>query len=76
MSLEDKAQEHEAKEWELRNTRRPEQPTYKPGEPGYGPEECQECDADMPAKRREYGYRLCTACATEAERARAAGRRR
>jgi hypothetical protein len=74
MSIEDRAQEHEAQIWEIHNMRRrPPAPTAGPGEPGYGPEECEDCEAEMPAVRRSYGFRLCTNCASRQERAR--GRR-
>lgn len=70
MSLEDKAQEHEAAEWLARNTRRPEKPTYQPGEAGYGPEECEECLSVMPPLRRANGWVLCTGCQSAVERGR------
>lgn len=70
MSLEDKAQEHEAAEWAIRNAPRPERPTYTPSDPGYGPKECDECEATMPAFRRQHGWRLCTNCQSLAERGR------
>ena len=67
MSFEDKAQEHEAMEWAQINAPREPQPTFKPGEPGYGPEECDECGADMHPVRRAYGFALCTACKSACE---------
>lgn len=67
MSFEDKAQEHEAMEWAQINAPRPPQPTYKPGEPGYGPELCKDCDETMPDVRRAYGFLRCTACASALE---------
>lgn len=74
MSLEDKAQEHEQQQWELRNVNRSHlPPPAAAGAPDYGPAVCEECEAPMPALRRAYRFRLCTACATEAERQ--AGRR-
>lgn len=72
MSIEDRAQDHEAHEWAIRNLHRKElPPAAAPGEPGYGPEECDECGAEMPAVRRSYGFRMCTACASRHESARA-----
>lgn len=69
MSLEDDAQQYEAKLWELRNINRKELPALKkPGEPGYGPEECDECGDTMPEVRRANGYLLCTACKSAIER--------
>jgi len=71
MSIEDAAQEHEAQMWEIHNIHRRRLPDVKkPGEPGYGPEECEECGDDMPAVRRGYGFSLCTACASARERRR------
>lgn len=67
MSFEDLAQAHEALEWSQINAPREPQPTYKPGEPGYGPEECIDCDEKMPAVRRAYGFKRCTACASALE---------
>lgn len=69
MSIEDKAQEHEAAEWERINVSRPRLPPMKkPGEPGYGPEECDDCGGPMPDLRRANGWRLCTACQSVVER--------
>lgn len=69
MSLEDKAQEHEQQQWELRNVnRRHLPPPADPRDPDYGPAECEECEAPMPALRRADRAKLCTSCATEAER--------
>lgn len=70
MSLEDRAQEHEAAEWARRNAPRPEKPTYKPGEDGYGPEFCEECESPMPDPRRANGWTLCTSCQSAVERGR------
>lgn len=66
MSIEDKAQEHEAAIWELNNRAR-EVKTYKPGEPGYGPEECSECGAEMHPVRRADGRTRCTPCQAATE---------
>lgn len=66
MSLEDNAQQHELQEWEMRNAPR-QVSTYQPGEPGYGPEECDLCGAEMHQVRRANGWRLCTACQTKRE---------
>lgn len=69
MSLEDKAQEHEAQMWAIHNRPR-EVVVHKPGDAGYGPEECELCGADMHPVRRGYGFTLCTPCASAAERVR------
>lgn len=69
MSIEDNAQAHEAQEWEIRNRAR-EVVSYKPGEKGYGPEECEQCGADMHPVRRAHGFKLCTPCASANERRR------
>lgn len=61
MSIEDQAQEHEAKMWTLANTI-PPAPVFQPHEAGYGPAECRTCGDDMPALRRRDGRQLCTAC--------------
>lgn len=66
MSLEDKAQEHEAQVWAINNRSR-EVVTYQPGEVGYGPEECAECGATMHAVRRGYGFKMCTPCTSARE---------
>jgi RNA polymerase-binding transcription factor DksA len=68
MSIEDKAQELEAAEWEIRNMMRPISRTFRPEEPGYGPAECEQCEDQMPAVRRGYGFKLCTTCAERAEK--------
>lgn len=66
MSLEDVAQEHEAKIWAINNRPR-EVVSYKPGDKGYGPAECVECDADMPPERRAHGFTVCVPCKSAAE---------
>ena len=66
MSIEDKAQEHEAQIWAINNRPR-ETVTYEPGQTGYGPEECVSCGADMHPVRRGYGFKTCTPCASAAE---------
>ncbi len=70
MSIEDKAQEQEAMEWARVNAPRPGPLKYAEGEPGYGPALCVECEADMPAVRRSYGYHICVDCKTVQERRR------
>lgn len=69
MSLEDRAQEHEAQIWAIHNRPR-EVNRYAPGDKGYGPAECVECDGEMPPQRREHGFTLCVGCksATEGRR--------
>lgn len=75
MSLEDNAQQHELREWEYRNVHRPKLADgLQPGDAGYGPPECVECDDDMPAVRRSYGFRVCVPCQEHFERG-GAGRR-
>ena len=66
MNLEDRAQEHEAMMWEQVNRPR-EVKTYAPGDAGYGPEECDNCGADMHQVRRANGWRLCTPCQSARE---------
>lgn len=75
MTPEDRAQEEEVFRWELMNRPRPAATTYKPGEEGYGPELCanEECEAEMPALRREMGKRFCTECQALFERRAARG---
>lgn len=69
MSAEDQAQALELAEWERNNASRSVDPfNYAPGDPKYGPAQCQECDEDMPVCRREYGFRLCVPCTEESER--------
>lgn len=67
MSLEDKAQEHELAIWEQNNRPREAASRYAPGDPGYGPEFCAECEDDMPNERRAWGYHICTACKARKE---------
>jgi len=67
MNLEDRAQEHEAQIWAMINRPR-EVVSYKPDDAGYGPKECVECGAKMPAERRAHGFKKCTPCAAAAER--------
>lgn len=68
MSVEDRAQEQEVMDWERNNRPRAERPIYAPGDRGYGPAKCAQCEDDMPAVRRAYGYMLCVECAAERER--------
>lgn len=74
MSIEDKAQEYEAKVWEFNNRPR-EARTFHAGDPGYGPAECDECGADMHPVRRAHGFKVCTPCASALE-SKTAGRAR
>lgn len=67
MSIEDKAQELEAEMWARNNRGRPEPKTFAPGDAGYGPQECDECLDEMPDLRRQYGFKLCTACQSAVE---------
>lgn len=68
MSLEDRAQEHEAAEWEIRNRPREPKKLIEPGAPGYGPSECEDCGNPMPELRRANGWSLCTECQSLIER--------
>lgn len=63
MSLDDDAQAHEAQIWAINNRAR-EVVRYQPGEPNYGPEECNECGDEMHPVRRSHGFTLCIHCAT------------
>lgn len=68
MSVEDDAQELELRQWEALNLGRGDKPlSYASGEPGYGPPECEECDAEMHPVRRSYGFRVCVHCKEFAE---------
>jgi hypothetical protein len=63
MSIEDRAQERELQEWEARNLGRSNKPaSYQPEDEGYGPAECEECEAEMHPVRRGYGFRICVHC--------------
>lgn len=75
MSMEDKAQELELLHWELNNKPKTDEERYSPGEAGYGPEECDECENKMPPERRAWGYRVCVHC-KEAQEKRDAQRAR
>lgn len=67
MSIEDQAQEHEAHIWAINN--RPRQvERFQPGDSGYGPEECDDCGAEMHPVRRSHGFNRCTACQSAIER--------
>jgi len=70
MSAEDRAQELEVKVWEQNNRPRTELVKFEPGQEGYGPEECDECGADMHPVRRGYGFKVCVSCQTALERRR------
>lgn len=69
MSMEDVAQRVELEQWERNNRSRPEVKRYQPGEPGYGPAECanEDCENELPAKRREWGFKNCVECQSEEE---------
>ena len=70
MSQEDQAQEREVAEWATRNAPRPPRPHFDPGQAGYGPKFCEECESAMPDLRRENGWVLCTSCQSAVERGR------
>lgn len=66
MSIEDRAQELEIREWERNNRVRPNR-TFAIGDPGYGQAACQDCEAPMPEQRRADGRSRCTPCQTAIE---------
>ena len=66
MSLEDAAQDHEAKIWLLNNRTR-EVKKFAPGAPGYGPQDCVQCGDDMPEPRRAHGFGRCVPCVQKTE---------
>lgn len=61
MSVEDKAQELEALEWQ-RNNRVRTQATYTPDHEKYGPSLCEDCDDEMTPERRALGKKHCVFC--------------
>lgn len=67
MSMEDYAQEIELAAWARNNASRPDPVKYAPGDAGYGPEDCDECGATMPAARRAHGFTICVECRTKQE---------
>jgi len=67
MSEDDRAIDIEVLHWEHINRPRGEVRKFSPGEPGYGPESCVRCDADMPAVRRAHGFHICVDCKTQDE---------
>jgi RNA polymerase-binding transcription factor DksA len=69
MSPEDIAQAVELRQWEANNSSRPAVIRYTPADEGYGPEFCatDECEAPLPAARREWGFTICIACKERAE---------
>lgn len=67
MSMEDDAQVLELMLWERTNASRPEPVKYAPGDAGYGPEDCDECGAEMPQARRAHGFTICVSCKTKHE---------
>lgn len=44
------------------NERQYSQHKFAPEDPGYGPEDCEECGEKMLAIRRGYGFKLCVPC--------------
>lgn len=62
MSMEDEAQRIELMMWERNNAPRPAPVKYEPGQPGYGPAECDECGEPMPEARRAHGFVVCVPC--------------
>ena len=69
MSVEDKAQEQELLVWQRNNVARTVT-RYAPGDPGYGPADCNDCQDDMPEVRRIDGRQRCTPCQSIIERKR------
>lgn len=68
MSMEDQAQALELRQWEqLNKSRTSGQIKFSPADAGYGPEECDECGAAMPAPRREWGFSVCVTCQQQLE---------
>lgn len=68
MSEADRAQELEAKDWEINNRPRPQRPVFTPRDRGYGPAQCIECTDEMPELRRSMGCDMCTDCTSALER--------
>ena len=64
MSIEDAAQDHELMVREATQRRA----AAGQGPVEYGPAGCEDCESEMPAARREYGFRLCVPCQTSVER--------
>jgi RNA polymerase-binding transcription factor DksA len=64
MSMEDRAQQEEAFQWELINRPRPAAPRYKLTDSGCGPRFCsnESCGEPMPRLRRREGKKFCTEC--------------
>lgn len=54
-------------QWELTNRPRKQPVRFLPSDPGYGPEYCVQCDADMPTARRVHGFDICVECKTKEE---------
>lgn len=68
MSDEDTAQAIELQQWEMNNRPRTEPIKFTPSDARYGPADCDECGAEMPKVRREYGFNLCVECKSKMER--------
>jgi len=66
MSIEDRAQDLEIREWERNNRVKPLR-AYAADEAGYGPAACRECGTAMPTPRRIDGRSHCTPCQTAIE---------
>jgi hypothetical protein len=76
MSQEDRAQHHEALDWEINNRPRAQAQTFEPGDKEYGPATCSgrerrtapgvqlddDCGNEMPPLRRAMGRHLCVDC--------------
>lgn len=69
MADEDRAQEVELRAWEQNNNRPVKPVRFAPGQPGYGPELCENdhCGVAMPEQRRAWGFLICVDCQTTIE---------
>lgn len=68
MSLEDRAQDHEATLWSMRNDAVRKPVRYCPLDTGYGQQDCTECGDAVGIPRRELGFSICFDCASAAEK--------
>jgi RNA polymerase-binding transcription factor DksA len=68
MSIEDRAQELELRDWERNNRPRNEQKRFEPNQKGYGTSHCLDCGDEMPLLRRAMGKNMCTDCTSAEER--------
>lgn len=82
MSQEDRAQHHEALDWEINNRPREVLTMFAPADKGYGPATCNgrekrtgpgvqledDCGEELPPLRRAMGRHLCVGCQALLER--------